>query len=78
MIAVYGNEIPLFKMKFWSKQFRWGQGSIQDDPISGRPVEARTENMVEEIEDVRSADEFGFHCQGNWSTRNNCLESSLR
>ncbi|CAH1367780.1 unnamed protein product [Tenebrio molitor] len=43
MIIVYGNEGPsLFQIRFWSEQFRWGRDSTQDDPKSGRPVEART------------------------------------
>jgi hypothetical protein len=43
MIIVYGNEGPsLFQIRFWSEQFRWGLDSTQDDPKSGRPVEART------------------------------------
>jgi hypothetical protein len=57
MIAVYGNEtLFLVRMKFWSKQFRWGRASIQDDPISGRLVETRTENMVEDIDDLLLSD----------------------
>jgi transposase len=47
--AVYGDSSPSYKtVKFWSKQFKWGRESIEDDPRSGRPNSAITqENTVE-------------------------------
>jgi hypothetical protein len=47
---VYGEDaLSYFPIKFWSKQFRCGRESIQDDPRSGRPVEPRTmENIKKE------------------------------
>jgi hypothetical protein len=40
MVAVYGESAPsYYKMKFWSKQFKWGRESIEDDPHTGRPVQ---------------------------------------
>ena len=41
MVVVYGESAPsYYKVKFWSKQFKWGRESIKDDPHTGRPVEA--------------------------------------
>ena len=46
MVAVYGESAPsYYKVKFWSKQFKWGRESIEDDPHTGRPVEATSEEM---------------------------------
>jgi hypothetical protein len=43
-VAVYGKSAPsYYKVKFWSKQFKWGRESIEDDPQTGRPVEATSE-----------------------------------
>jgi hypothetical protein len=81
MMIVYGNEGPsLFQIRFWSEQFRWGRDSTQDDPKSGRPVEARTEMVFKNgrFGAVRSADEVDFYCQGKWSIRKYCLESFAR
>jgi hypothetical protein len=39
MVAVYGDSAPsYYKIKFWSKQFKWEGESIEDDPHTGRPV----------------------------------------
>ena len=39
MVVVYGESTPsYYKVKFWSKQFKWGRESIKDDPHTGRPV----------------------------------------
>ena len=46
MNAVYGDIfIFLLPSKFWSKQFKWGRESIEDDSRSGRPVEASSKGM---------------------------------
>ena len=38
-VAVYGESAPsYYKVKFSSKQFKWGRGSIEDDPHTGCPV----------------------------------------
>ena len=53
MVAVYGEDAPsYFQVKYWSKLFRWGRESINDDPKSGRPVEARTEDIVGKVENL--------------------------
>ena len=40
MVAVYGESAPsYYKVKFWSKQFKWGRESTEGDPHTGRPVE---------------------------------------
>ena len=37
MVAVYGESSPsYYKVKFWSKQFKGGRESIEDDPHTGR------------------------------------------
>ena len=43
-------------MKFWSKQFKWGRESIEDDPHTGRPVEATSEEMCQKLESLILAD----------------------
>jgi hypothetical protein len=44
MVAVYGESAPsYYKVKFWSKQFKWRRELIQDDPHTGRPVEVTSE-----------------------------------
>ena len=36
MVVVYGKSAPsYYKVKFWSKQFKWGRESIKDDPHMG-------------------------------------------
>ena len=48
MVAVYGESAPsYYKVKFWSKQFKWRRESIEDDPHTGRPVEATSEEMCQ-------------------------------
>lgn len=50
--AVYGDTSPSFStVKEWSKQFRLGRESIDDEPRSGRPVEALTEDCVKLVEE---------------------------
>lgn len=51
MIAVYGDSSPsYFIIKYWAKQFKWGRESIEDDPRSGRPVEATTPEITAKVE----------------------------
>src|SRR5215468_5493586 len=57
MVAVYGEFAPsYYKVKFWSKQFKWGRESIEDDPHTGRPVEATSEEMCQKLESLILAD----------------------
>lgn len=52
MLAVFGDSAPsYFQVKYWSKQFKWGRKSIEDDPRSGRPVEVTSSEMCKKIED---------------------------
>ena len=37
------------QIKMWHKQFRDGQGSVESDPCSGRPVKSRTPENVERV-----------------------------
>ena len=54
MVAVYGESAaPSYsKVKFWSKQFKWGRESIEDEPHTGRPVEVTSEEMCQKLESL--------------------------
>ena len=53
MNAVYGDVSPTYcQVKFWSKQFKWGRESIEDDSRSGRPVEASSKEMCQKVVDM--------------------------
>jgi len=57
MSAVYGEHSPsYYQAKFWSKQFKWGRNSTQDDPHAGRPSDATTDEMCQAVEDFVMAD----------------------
>ena len=57
MVVVYGGSAPsYYKVKFWSKQFKWGRESIKNDPHTGRPVEATSEEMCQKSESLILAD----------------------
>lgn len=38
------------------KQLKWGRDSIEDNPKSGRPPEARTEEIFSKVEDFAPID----------------------
>jgi len=53
MVAVYGKSAPsYYKVKFWSKQFKWGRESIEDDTHTGHPVEVTSEEMCQILESL--------------------------
>ena len=57
MVVVYGESAPsYYKVKFWSKQFKCGRESIKNDPHTGRPVEATSEEMCQKLESLILAD----------------------
>ena len=57
MVEVYGESAPsYYKVKFWSKQFKWGRESIEGDPHTGRSVEATSEEMCQKLESLIVAD----------------------
>lgn len=57
MKTVYGENAPSeYKIKFWSKQFKWGRESIEDDTRSGRPVMETTTEMCKKVEEFILAD----------------------
>jgi hypothetical protein len=57
MVAVYGDSAPsYYKVKFWSKQFKCGRESIEDDPHTGRPVETTSEEMCQKLKSLILAD----------------------
>ena len=57
MVVVYGEcASSYYKVKFWIKQFKQGRESIKDDPHTGRPVEATSEEMCQKLESMILAD----------------------
>jgi hypothetical protein len=57
MVAVYGESTPsYYNVKFWSKQFKWRRESIEDEPHTGRPVEATSEETCQKLESLILAD----------------------
>ena len=53
MNALFGDVSPsYYQVKFWSKQFKWGRESIEDDSRSGRPVEASSKEICQKMEDM--------------------------
>ena len=53
MNAVYGDVSPsYYQAKLWSKQFKWGRESTEDDSRSDRPVETSSKEMCRKVEDM--------------------------
>ena len=53
MNVVYGDvSASYYWVKFWSKQFKWGRESTEDDSSWGRPVEASSKEMYQKVEDI--------------------------
>lgn len=53
MVAAYGDSSPsYYTIKYWAKQFKWGRESIEDDPRSGRPVNATAPEVVAKVEEI--------------------------
>lgn len=51
MLSVYGDSCPGKTMVYkWNSLFKQGRESLEDDPRSGRPIEATTSNIVEKVE----------------------------
>lgn len=51
MVAVYGGSAPsLSTVQKWSSEFKRGRESIEDDPRSGGPISAATEENVKKVE----------------------------
>lgn len=51
--AAYGDIAPSYTtVKDWSRLFKFGRESLEDDPRSGRPNEATTDEMVRKLEDL--------------------------
>lgn len=51
--AVYGNASPSFStVKHWSKLFRWGRESLEDDPRAGGPKTVTTNENASLVERV--------------------------
>ncbi|CAF4909599.1 unnamed protein product [Pieris macdunnoughi] len=53
METVYGEQCPSKSIIYkWHGLFKHGRESIEDDPRSGRPVEATTSDIVEKVEKI--------------------------
>ena len=73
-------------MKFWSKEFKWRRESIEDDPHTGRPVEATSEGMCQKLEGLilsdrrikasRLAEESGILAGAVWTIIHEKLDKS--
>lgn len=49
--GVYGERSPSFScVKKWSKEFKFGRESLEDDPRSGRPVEVTDPETIDRVE----------------------------
>lgn len=64
LLAVYGDSSPSrYVVKYWSKQFKWGRTSVENDPRPGRPVEATAPEMVTRVEQLVLEDRRLKICQ---------------
>jgi hypothetical protein len=51
LLAVYGDSAPGKTMVYkWHGLFKQGRESIEDDPLSGRPIEVTTPEIIKKIE----------------------------
>jgi len=87
MVEVYGESAPsYYKVKFWSKQFKWGRESIEGDPHTGRHVEATFEELCQKLESLfvadrrmkvsRLAEETGISAGAIWTIIHEKLDMS--
>ena len=53
MNTVYDDISPFYyQVKFWSKQFKWGRESIEDNSRWGHLGEASLKEMCQKVEDM--------------------------
>ena len=51
MVTVYGTEVPSYAtVTRWVKEFKHGRESLEDDPRSGRPLDATDDATAERVE----------------------------
>jgi histone-lysine N-methyltransferase SETMAR len=63
LVGVYGDSALSDKtVKKWSKLFKWGRLSLEDDHRSGRPNEAVTPDTIKKVEELVMSDRR-FKCQ---------------
>jgi transposase len=52
-IKVYGDAAPSFStIKKWAAEFKRGRTSLEDDPREGRPKNATTPEIIEQVHDM--------------------------
>jgi transposase len=52
-IKVYGNSCPSFStIKKWASEFKRDRTSLEDDPREGRPKNATTPEIIEQVHDM--------------------------
>ena len=50
IVATLGNDAPaLSTVKKWEAEFKKGRESLEDDPRSGRPVSATTQENIDHV-----------------------------
>ncbi len=58
MVETLGEGAPSYSMvKKWAAEFKRGRESLEDDPRSGRPVTVTTQEVIDKIHDMISADQ---------------------
>ena len=54
---VYGSSAPSYaQVKFWVGEFKRGRTSLEDEAMSGRPLDATDEEICKKVRDLVYAD----------------------
>jgi hypothetical protein len=73
MLAVYGDAAPFkYQVKCWSKQLKWVEESVKDDPCLGKPVEVTALEMCQKTADP-VMQEGAHNCSGIQYVRTSCF-----
>ncbi|XP_076045139.1 protein GVQW3-like [Oratosquilla oratoria] len=50
------RQCSFIQHKEWSADFKWGTGSLEDDPCQGRPATVTTQGIIDKIHDILLTD----------------------